>query len=191
MLSRGRASASRGSCPCAQHEVVLLHVNRHMCSGRPVVADCMRTNWSGVCVPSPSGRLALGYRSPAFLMISTIRGFEVAQHVAGICRACRAAEPPLARLTERSARRWRSGRPFLFKRFVGFAPAEDGNVDHGFAFQELPHRSWRIDLRYSDSLRAVGPAVSGGNLRLPFSASNFNTRPPSSPRPIRGTAARR
>ena len=44
-------------------------LNRHMCSGRPVVADCMRTNWSGVCVPSPSGSSALAYSSPAFFTI--------------------------------------------------------------------------------------------------------------------------
>ena len=29
---------------------------RHSRSGRPVVADCARTNSSGVCVPSPIGQ---------------------------------------------------------------------------------------------------------------------------------------
>jgi hypothetical protein len=32
---------------------------RHMRSGRPVLADCARTNSSGVCVPSPIGSVAL------------------------------------------------------------------------------------------------------------------------------------
>src|SRR5215471_4117050 len=46
---------------------------RHMCSGRPVVADWARTNWSGVCEPSPIGRSAFMYSSPAL----PTRGDEV------------------------------------------------------------------------------------------------------------------
>ena len=59
-------------------------LNRHMCSGRPVVADCMRTNWSGVCVPSPSGSSALVYRSAGLLdHLEQVRDGDLAQHVAG------------------------------------------------------------------------------------------------------------
>ena len=41
-----------------EHEMFFFMFARHMCSGRPVVADCVRANWSGVCVPSPSGSSA-------------------------------------------------------------------------------------------------------------------------------------
>ena len=59
-------------------------LNRHMCSGRPVVADCMRTNWSGVCVPSPSGSSALAYSSPAFFdHLQQVADGDLAEHVAG------------------------------------------------------------------------------------------------------------
>ena len=34
-------------------------LNLHMCSGRPVVADCNRAKSSGVCDPSPHGSSAL------------------------------------------------------------------------------------------------------------------------------------
>ena len=44
---------------------------RHMCSGSPVVADCCRTNSSGVCVPSPSGNSAVEKSSAAFLIMWT------------------------------------------------------------------------------------------------------------------------
>ena len=38
---------------------------RHMCSGKPVVADCGRANSAGDCVPLPIGSVALRYSSPA------------------------------------------------------------------------------------------------------------------------------
>ena len=43
----------------------------HMCSGRPVVADCIVQNSCGDCVPFPSGKLPERYRSAAFLHDST------------------------------------------------------------------------------------------------------------------------
>ena len=42
----------------------------HMCSGKPVEADCWQTKSSGDCSPSPIGKLAFWYRSPAFFIIS-------------------------------------------------------------------------------------------------------------------------
>jgi hypothetical protein len=45
-------------------------LRRHMCSGRPVLADWAWTNSSGLCVPLPIGNVALTYNSPAFLQRS-------------------------------------------------------------------------------------------------------------------------
>ena len=60
---------------------------RHMCSGRPVLADCAWTNSSGVCVPSPIGSVAVHVQ----LAGSTDTGDQVvdrdlAQRVAGALR---------------------------------------------------------------------------------------------------------
>ena len=80
-------------------------LNRHMCSGRPVVADCMRTNWSGVCVPSPSGSSASVYRSAAFLIICSRSAMGISRSTSRArwaWRMSRSTRPPLARLTSAS-----------------------------------------------------------------------------------------
>ena len=75
---------------------------RHMCSGSPVVADCCRTNSSGVCAPSPSGSAAAEKSSPAFF---TIRTSSAGGRSRSTCRAraalrrSRATMPGLAWLT--------------------------------------------------------------------------------------------
>ena len=75
---------------------------RHMCSGSPVVADCCRTNSSGVCVPSPSGSSAVEKSAAAFFTICTR---SVGCTSRSTCRAraalrrSRATMPGLARLT--------------------------------------------------------------------------------------------
>ena len=80
-------------------------LNRHMCSGRPVVADCMRTNWSGVCVPSPSGSSALAYSSPAFFIICSRSVMGISRSTSRArwaWRMSRSTRPALARLTSAS-----------------------------------------------------------------------------------------
>ena len=75
---------------------------RHMRSGRPVLADCARTNSSGVCVPSPIGSVAFMYSSPAFADArDQLVDRDLAQHVARALRLAHVApiSPPLARLT--------------------------------------------------------------------------------------------
>ena len=42
-------------------------LNLHMCSGRPVVADCMRANWSGVCVAVAERQFGLGVKVAGLL----------------------------------------------------------------------------------------------------------------------------
>jgi hypothetical protein len=44
---------------CASTNPFFFMFARHMRSGRPVLADCARTNSSGVCVPSPIGSVEL------------------------------------------------------------------------------------------------------------------------------------
>ena len=114
---------------------VLLHVDRHMCSGRPVVADCMRTNWSGVCVPSPSGSSAFGVELAGLLhACEQVVDRDLAQHVA---RGLRVAHVALdqAAVGPADLGQHLAGREVddlvHFQALVRLAPAEDGNVDHG------------------------------------------------------------
>ena len=41
---------------------------RHMCSGKPVLADCACTNSSGDCVPLPIGSVAVEHDGGAYTM---------------------------------------------------------------------------------------------------------------------------
>ena len=62
---------------------------RHMCSGRPVLADCWCTKSSGDCVPSPIGSVPFSYRSAALpSMAISSRQENCAQHVARPLRPC-------------------------------------------------------------------------------------------------------
>ena len=81
-------------------------LKRHMCSGRPVVADCMRANWSGVCVPSPSGSSASLYSSPAFFIICMRSAMGISRSTSRArwaWRMSRWMRPPLARPTSATA----------------------------------------------------------------------------------------
>jgi hypothetical protein len=75
---------------------------RHSRSGRPVLADCARTNSSGDCAPSPIGRLPSEYSSPAFptrVISSSIGISRNASRARCAFRMSRWIMPPLARLT--------------------------------------------------------------------------------------------
>ncbi len=75
---------------------------RHMCSGSPVVADCARTNSSGVWVPSPIGSVAFMYRSPAFAARSIRSSMGISRRASrarAALRMSRWISPPFARLT--------------------------------------------------------------------------------------------
>ena len=75
---------------------------RHMCSGRPVVADCCRTNSSGVWLPSPSGSSADANSSEAFLTIFTSSAggtSRSASRARAALRRSRATRPGFAWLT--------------------------------------------------------------------------------------------
>ena len=75
---------------------------RHMCSGRPVVADCWRTNSSGVWLPSPSGSSADENSSAAFFTFASSSATGTSRNAArarGALRRSRATMPGLAWLT--------------------------------------------------------------------------------------------
>jgi hypothetical protein len=75
---------------------------RHIRSGSPVLADCARTNSSGVCVPVPIGSVALEYNSPALAAIAIRSSIGIARSAArarAAFRASRWISPPFARLT--------------------------------------------------------------------------------------------
>ena len=107
---------------------------RHMCSGRPVVADCARTNSSGVCVPSPSGSVALDVELAGLAdHRDQLVDRDLAQHVA---RARRLAHVALdqaavgaADLGDRLAGREVHDLVDLQAR-VRLAPAENGDGKH-------------------------------------------------------------
>ena len=108
----------------------------HMCSGRPVVADCCWAKSSGVCVPSPSGSVAFRYRSAGLLHASRSgRRMGIARSTSRACwawRMSRSTRPPLAWLTlaiGSPVAKWTTLSDF--ERLVRLAPAEDGNVEHG------------------------------------------------------------
>ena len=131
----GRASGSRGSCPCwSSTKWFFSMLNLHMCSGRPVVADCMRANWSGVCVPSPSGSSALAYRSPAFFIIcEQLLDGDLAQHVAGPLGVAHVALDQAAVGPADLGEHLAGGEVddlVDLEALVRLAPAEDGDVDH-------------------------------------------------------------
>src|SRR5579872_6772166 len=71
----------------------------HMCSGRPVVADCIRQNSCGVCVPLPKGSLAFRYKSPALAAISISRLIGISRNTSrarSMWRLSILSIPPLA-----------------------------------------------------------------------------------------------
>ena len=75
---------------------------RHNRSGIPVVADCARANSSGVWVPSPIGRVAFMYSSPARptrAMSSSMGISRRTSRARWALRMSRWISPPLARLT--------------------------------------------------------------------------------------------
>jgi hypothetical protein len=75
---------------------------RHIRSGSPVLADCARTNSSGVCVPVPIGSVALEYNSPALAAMAIRSSIGIARSAArarDAFRASRWISPPFARLT--------------------------------------------------------------------------------------------
>ena len=75
---------------------------RHMCSGRPVLADCWWTKSSGDCVPSPIGSVPCSYRSAALPSIAINSRQEIgssASRARCACRMSRLMIPPPAWLT--------------------------------------------------------------------------------------------
>jgi hypothetical protein len=75
---------------------------RHMRSGRPVLADCARTNSSGVCEPSPIGSVPVMYSSPARPTRSIRSSIGISRSTSRArcaLRTSRWISPPLARLT--------------------------------------------------------------------------------------------
>ena len=107
----------------------------HMCSGRPVLADCWWANSSGVCVPSPIGSVAFSYSSPAFFTFSSnSANRNLPQDVAGLLSrphvAADDAAVGLADLGDRLA-----GDEVLdlidFERLIRLAPAEGGDFEGG------------------------------------------------------------
>ena len=68
-MSRPRVRASRMRSISASTNWFFSMLNRHMCSGSPVVADCIFTKSIGDWVPSPRGSSALANSSPAFFAI--------------------------------------------------------------------------------------------------------------------------
>ena len=107
---------------------------RHMCSGRPVVADCWRTNSSGVWLPSPSGSSADEKSSAAFFTFAS-------RSATGTSRNAARARGRLAQVAGDDAG---VGLAHLGHRFagvevhhlvdveapVGLAPPERGEVNH-------------------------------------------------------------
>ena len=83
-------------------KVFFFMLPRHSRSGRPVLADCARTNSSGVCVPSPIGSVAFAYRSPAVptrVISSSIGISRRTSRARCALRMSRWIIPPFARLT--------------------------------------------------------------------------------------------
>ena len=116
----------------AKHEVVLLHVAPCTCAraGR-CVADCMRANSSGVCVPSPSGSVGLGVQLAGLLdHLEQVRDRDLAQHVAGPLGVPHVALDQAAVGPADLGDRLAGGEVndlVDFQRLVRLAPAEDGD----------------------------------------------------------------
>ena len=119
---------------CASTKAFFFMFARHIRSGSPVLADCARTNSSGVCVPSPIGSVPFMYSSPA-RPTRAIRSSigSCAQHVAGALRLAHVAlnQPAVgaADARDRLAGREVDDLVDLDAR-VRLAPAEHGNVQH-------------------------------------------------------------
>ena len=149
----------------------------HMCSGRPVVADCWRANSSGDCCAVAQRQRGVQIQLAGLLHpLDQFVAGNFAQRVAGLAGlahvALQQAAVGLADLGDRLA-----GDEVHdlvdFQRLVRLAPAQNRNVEHG-------------DRLSSSGCSGRCRARAAGN-----SQSAFNTRRRSSLRPVRGTAARR
>ena len=65
----------------------------HMCSGRPVEADCWRAKSSGDCSPSPIGRDSFRYRSAAVFIMPIKSAIGISVRISRARPACRMSRP--------------------------------------------------------------------------------------------------
>src|SRR5262245_27339099 len=123
--SSPRVSDSRISPILVSTNLFFSMLARHMCSGRPVVADWKRTKSAGVWRPSPSGRSAFRYRSAArpTIAISSRAGIARSESrarcasrmsrgiIPGTARPTRASSSPVSKCTTGSDSRLVYGWP--------------------------------------------------------------------------------
>ena len=132
--SSPRVSAVEHLTMCESTKKFFAMFALHMCSGRPVEADCCERTRRATACRRPCGSVAFRYSSPAFLTSSISSSIGISRSAARACGAlrmsrCNRPAVGLADLGDRLAGAEVQDLVGL-ERLVGLAPAQDGNVEH-------------------------------------------------------------